>query len=75
MRKLVGDGFPPAFDANNGYSLQGAIRVGRALEELGYIWFEEPVQHYHADNFAKSVRLVNRSPGEARRYLSPANPN
>jgi L-alanine-DL-glutamate epimerase-like enolase superfamily enzyme len=47
VRRLVGDGFPLAFDANNGYSVGGAIRVGRALEELGYWWFEEPVQHYH----------------------------
>jgi L-alanine-DL-glutamate epimerase-like enolase superfamily enzyme len=47
VRKLVGDGFALAFDANNGYSVGGAIRVGRALEELGYWWFEEPVQHYH----------------------------
>src|SRR5882724_2408069 len=47
VRRLVGDGFPLAFDANNGYSVGGAIRVGRALEELGYWWFEEPVQHYN----------------------------
>src|SRR5207249_6548273 len=47
VRKLVGDGVPLAFDASNGYSTGGAIRVGRALEELGYWWFEEPVQHYH----------------------------
>ena len=47
VRKLVGDGFPLGFDANNGYSVGGAIRVGRALEELGFLWFEEPVQHYH----------------------------
>jgi L-alanine-DL-glutamate epimerase-like enolase superfamily enzyme len=47
VRKLVGDDVPLAFDANNGYSVGGAIRVGRALEELGYWWFEEPVQHYH----------------------------
>jgi L-alanine-DL-glutamate epimerase-like enolase superfamily enzyme len=46
VRDLVGDDFPLAFDANNQYSVGGAIRVGRALEELGYIWFEEPVQHY-----------------------------
>jgi L-alanine-DL-glutamate epimerase-like enolase superfamily enzyme len=46
VRKLVGDDFPLAFDANNGYSIGGAIRVGRALEDLGFIWFEEPVQHY-----------------------------
>ena len=59
VRKLVGDGFPLAFDANNGYSASGAIRVGRALEEFGYWWFEEPVQHYHV-----------RATGEVARKLS-----
>jgi L-alanine-DL-glutamate epimerase-like enolase superfamily enzyme len=47
VRQLVGKDFPLAFDANNQYSVGGAIRVGRALEELDYLWFEEPVQHYH----------------------------
>src|SRR5687768_8958792 len=59
VRKLVGDGFPLAFDSNNGYSVQGAIRVGRALEELGYVWFEEPVQHYHMDSFAKVAAALD----------------
>ncbi len=53
VRKLVGDQFPLVFDANNNYSLQGAIRVGRVLEELGYEWFEEPVQHYHIEATGK----------------------
>jgi L-alanine-DL-glutamate epimerase-like enolase superfamily enzyme len=47
VRALVGEGFPLAFDANNCYTIGGALRVGHALEELGYWWFEEPVQHYH----------------------------
>ena len=47
VRKLVGDGFPLAFDANNRYSVGAAIRVGRVLEELGFAWFEEPVESYH----------------------------
>jgi L-alanine-DL-glutamate epimerase-like enolase superfamily enzyme len=59
VRKLVGDDFPLAFDSNNGYSVQGAIRVGRALEELGYIWFEEPVQHYHVESFAKVAAALD----------------
>ena len=59
VRKLVGDDFPLAFDANNGYSQGGAIRVGRVLEDLGYWWFEEPVQHYHV-----------RATGEVARKLS-----
>jgi L-alanine-DL-glutamate epimerase-like enolase superfamily enzyme len=41
------------FDANNNYSVQAAIRVGRLLEELEFEWFEEPVQSYHIGNFAK----------------------
>lgn len=47
VRKALGDDFVLGFDANNGYSIGGAMRVGRALEELNYAWFEEPVQHYH----------------------------
>jgi L-alanine-DL-glutamate epimerase-like enolase superfamily enzyme len=47
VRKLVGDDFPLAFDASNLYSVGAAMRVGRILEDEGYIWFEEPVQHYN----------------------------
>lgn len=59
VRRLVGDGFPLAFDANNGYSLGGAVRVGRALEELGYWWFEEPVQHYHVKAMGEVARRLD----------------
>lgn len=47
VRKALGDDFVLGFDANNGYSVGGAMKVGRALEDLGFTWFEEPVQHYH----------------------------
>lgn len=56
VRQLVGGDFPLAFDANNAYSVPGAIRVGRVLEELGYVWFEEPVAHYHLDSLGKVAR-------------------
>jgi L-alanine-DL-glutamate epimerase-like enolase superfamily enzyme len=59
VRRLVGDGFPLAFDANNGYSIGGAIRVGRALEELGYWWLEEPVQHYHIKAMGEVARRLD----------------
>src|SRR5580693_272945 len=58
VRGLVGDGFPLAFDANNGYTSGGAIRVGRALEELGFWWFEEPVQHYHVKAMGEVARAL-----------------
>jgi L-alanine-DL-glutamate epimerase-like enolase superfamily enzyme len=59
VRQLVGPDFPLAFDANNGYSVPGAIRVGRALEELGYVWFEEPVQHYHTESLGKVAQALD----------------
>ena len=72
VRQLVGEGFPLAFDANNGYSVGGAIRVGRALEELGYWWFEEPVQHYHARAMGEVARKldITVSAGEQTYTLS-----
>jgi L-alanine-DL-glutamate epimerase-like enolase superfamily enzyme len=59
VRRLVGEKFPLAFDANNGYTAGGAIRVGRALEELGYWWFEEPVQHYHVRSMGEVARALD----------------
>jgi len=72
VRRLVGDGFPLAFDANNGYSVGGAIRIGRALEELGYWWFEEPVQHYHLAAMGEVARRldITVSAGEQTYTLS-----
>jgi len=73
VRRLVGDNFPLAFDANNCYTVGGAIRVGRALEELGYWWFEEPVQHYHIRATGEVARAldITVSAGE-QTYTVPA---
>jgi L-alanine-DL-glutamate epimerase-like enolase superfamily enzyme len=46
--------------------------VGRALEELGYWWFEEPVQHYHVKAMGEvAQRLdITVSAGEQTYTLS-----
>ena len=59
VRKLVGDGFPLAFDGNNGYTQGGAMRMGRALEDLGFWWFEEPVQHYYVKQMGEIARALD----------------
>ncbi|HEY4200839.1 MAG TPA: mandelate racemase/muconate lactonizing enzyme family protein [Devosiaceae bacterium] len=59
VRKALGDKFVLGFDANNGYSVGGAMRVGRALEDLGYTWFEEPVQHYHVSAMGEVAQRLD----------------
>src|SRR4051812_48824137 len=72
VRKLVGEDFPLAFDANNSFTTGGAIRVGRVLEELGYWWFEEPVQHYQVKAMGEVARRldITVSAGEQTYTLS-----
>jgi L-alanine-DL-glutamate epimerase-like enolase superfamily enzyme len=43
VRKTFGDGMALYADANGFYPVDGAIRVGRLLEEYRYGFFEEPV--------------------------------
>ncbi len=71
VRRLVGDAFPLAFDANNGYSESGAIRVGRELEELGYWWFEEPVQHYHLRAMGEVARRLDITVSAGEQSYTP----
>ncbi len=42
-REVVGDDFLLMTDANHAYNRHNALRMGRALESLGFYWFEEPL--------------------------------
>jgi galactonate dehydratase len=44
VRRLAGDGFGLSVDANWAYGVDDALRVGRALADHGYDWFEEPIR-------------------------------
>jgi L-alanine-DL-glutamate epimerase-like enolase superfamily enzyme len=43
LRELAGPAVDLMVDANGGYTTGQARRVGAALDDLGVIWFEEPV--------------------------------
>ncbi len=43
VREAVGDAMDLMLDPVNMYDRQGAMRVGKALEELGYLWLEAPL--------------------------------
>jgi L-alanine-DL-glutamate epimerase-like enolase superfamily enzyme len=58
-REAVGPGFPLMHDAVAGYHYVEALRVGRALEELDYTWFEEPISD-------RQIGLLRRLAAELR---------
>jgi D-galactarolactone cycloisomerase len=62
VREAVGPTFDIAVDANMAYDRRGALAVARELEQLGVIWFEEPIvsrslSQYIADHSWLSDRV------------------
>jgi L-alanine-DL-glutamate epimerase-like enolase superfamily enzyme len=55
VREAVGPAWEIMTDANQGFSLNEAIRRARAYEELGVAWFEEPI---HADDVHAHQQLA-----------------
>ena len=53
VRDVVGPGCEVFVDANGGYTVGQAVRVGRRLDELGVTWFEEPVSSDHLAGLAE----------------------
>jgi galactonate dehydratase len=63
VRELVGDSITLGVDANWAYDLDDATVVGRALADLGYDFFEEPLppedrQGYRRLSLAVPIRLA-----------------
>ncbi len=67
VRRGIGDDFDFMVDANHCYTTPDAFFVGRALEELGAYWFEEPVAPEDHDGYRelRAGLRVNISGGEA----------
>ncbi len=67
VRRGVGDDFPFMVDANHCYTTSDALFVGRALDELGAYWFEEPVvpEDYEGYRELRTKLDTNIAGGEA----------
>jgi len=60
VRKALGDKIELGFDANNGFSVPTAIRLGRRFQdELGVIHYEEPVAQYDYAGIAQVVAALD----------------
>ena len=53
VRAAVGDDFPVMLDSTWSYNYEEAIRVGRAIEALGFHWYEDPLADDDVYNCAK----------------------
>ncbi len=59
VRKLLGDAFPVAVDANQQWDRPTASRVGRALEPMNLFWIEEPLDAYDAEGHARLAAALD----------------
>jgi L-alanine-DL-glutamate epimerase-like enolase superfamily enzyme len=55
VREAIGPDIDLMADANQGFTVNHAIRMGRALEPYNLVWFEEPVR---AHDLAGSARVA-----------------
>ncbi|HSI39035.1 MAG TPA: enolase C-terminal domain-like protein [Xanthobacteraceae bacterium] len=53
VRKAVGDDYRLMLDSTWMYKYPQALRVGRAIEEMGFYWFEDPLAEDDLYNCAK----------------------
>ena len=52
VRKAVGD-YTIMLDSTWAYDFPAALRVGRAVEEMGYYWYEDPLADQDVYNYVK----------------------
>ncbi|WP_208297729.1 L-talarate/galactarate dehydratase [Actinophytocola oryzae] len=58
VREHLGDAVPLMVDANQQWDRPTAMRMGRALEEFGLVWIEEPLDAYDAEGHADLTRAL-----------------
>lgn len=58
IREHVGEHVPLMVDANQQWDRPTAARMGRALEEFGLVWIEEPLDAYDAEGHAALARSL-----------------
>jgi L-alanine-DL-glutamate epimerase-like enolase superfamily enzyme len=59
VRKAVGDDYRIMLDSTWSYDYIDALRVGRAIEEMDYYWFEDPLSDEDIHSYAKLRAKLN----------------
>jgi L-alanine-DL-glutamate epimerase-like enolase superfamily enzyme len=53
LREWVGPDADLMFDGSAGWDYVDALQVGLALQDLGFLWYEEPMREFHLGSYAK----------------------
>jgi L-alanine-DL-glutamate epimerase-like enolase superfamily enzyme len=58
LRAHVGPDVPLMYDGSAGFDLPDALRLGHALAEADYLWYEEPMREFSVTAYAQLARSV-----------------
>jgi len=59
VRRTAGDAFPLLFDSVGVYTRDEAMKVGRVLDELGFVSFEDPIPTTDIDGLAQLTQALD----------------
>ncbi|KIF78239.1 racemase [Streptomyces sp. 150FB] len=59
LREHVGPSVPLMYDGSAGFDLPDAIRLGRALSEADYLWYEEPMREFSISAYQRLAAAVD----------------
>jgi L-alanine-DL-glutamate epimerase-like enolase superfamily enzyme len=59
VRRAVGDGFTVMLDGSWAYDYPDALRVGKAIEDLAYHWYEDPLADDDLYGYVKLKRQLH----------------
>ena len=59
LRQWVGPDAPLMFDGSAGWDYVDAVTVGKALQDEGYLWYEEPMREFHLGSYRKLAQKLD----------------
>ena len=58
LRKHVGDEIDLMYDGSAGFDLVESLYVGKALQDAGYLWLEEPMREFNIEAYRKLAEAL-----------------
>ena len=59
LRRWVGPNAPLMFDGSAGWDYVDSLKVGKVLQDEGYLWYEEPMREFHIGSYARLVENLD----------------